>query len=111
MEPWHINPFPSRVTPVDWTGLKFSADNLKFGDYWRVGRITITVRSGDFHAHIDGDRAQWSCGRTVAEAIGSLILSHPDLVSTQNQIIERTAALASRAVRRPDIAEKLRELE
>lgn len=40
--------------------------------------ITITRRTDDFHAAIAGDARIWDCGKTQAEAVGNLIMSHPD---------------------------------
>lgn len=80
MSEWHINPFPAHAQPIDWTGKSFSADDLRYGDFWNVGRITFTVRADDFHVHVDGDRRKWACGRTVNEALGSLLSSHLEIL-------------------------------
>lgn len=41
-------------------------------------KILITKRSFDYHACIEGDKTRWGSGKTAEEAIGSLIMSHPD---------------------------------
>lgn len=38
--------------------------------------ITVTQRSDDFHACLAGQPGKWECGRTEAEAIGKLVISH-----------------------------------
>lgn len=38
--------------------------------------VTITRRHDDFHACITGNSAVWDCGRTPAEAVGNLIITH-----------------------------------
>lgn len=40
--------------------------------------ITITKRADDYHAHIDGDKRLWGCGRTPREAVGSVVWTHGD---------------------------------
>jgi hypothetical protein len=39
--------------------------------------IEITQRTNDFKANIKGEPGKWDCGKTVAEAIGNLILTWP----------------------------------
>lgn len=122
MPVWHINPYPPHAEPVDWTGKAFSSDDLKLGDFWRVGRITITVRADDYHAHVDDNRSKWACGKTVAEAIGGLIssyqeilLGHPSLILAASRLVDE-AGLDSSAgsyceVSRETIAELEQALE
>lgn len=42
-------------------------------------KIKVTRRSDDFHACVDGRPMLWDCGRSAVEAIGNLLLSHPDV--------------------------------
>lgn len=37
--------------------------------------ITVTKRSGDYHARMHARNGSWGCGSTMAEAIGSALLS------------------------------------
>lgn len=41
-------------------------------------KIIITYRSHDVHAHLAGNTGIWGCGSTVPNAIGDLVLSHPE---------------------------------
>ena len=38
--------------------------------------IKVTKRTDDWHACLTGDNAIWGCGKSVATAIGALILAH-----------------------------------
>lgn len=40
--------------------------------------IVITPRTSDYHAHIEGNKTLWECGKTPNEAIGALIRTHGD---------------------------------
>ena len=42
-------------------------------------KINVTKRMADFHACIDGELGLWGCGKSVDEAIGSLVLNHPEM--------------------------------
>lgn len=44
------------------------------------GLITVTRRADDYHACVTGNTAAWDAGRTAAEAIGGLVIAHPDVV-------------------------------
>jgi hypothetical protein len=39
-------------------------------------KIKVTKRYADYHACIDGQEGFWGCGKSVDEAIGSVILSN-----------------------------------
>lgn len=41
-------------------------------------KIVVTRRSDDFHACIEGNPGIWDCGKTITEAIGNLIRTHPE---------------------------------
>lgn len=41
-------------------------------------RIVITKRTADVMAHIEGELGYWDCGKNAPEAIGNLVLSHPE---------------------------------
>jgi len=41
-------------------------------------KIIVTKRNDDFHAHLEGHKEIWACGKTASEAIGDLITSHPE---------------------------------
>lgn len=38
--------------------------------------VTITRRSDDFHACLTGDDRIWDCGKSPAEAVGNLVITH-----------------------------------
>jgi hypothetical protein len=41
-------------------------------------KIVVTRRFADYHAAIDGtDGRKWGCGKTIDEAVGSLVRNHP----------------------------------
>jgi len=40
--------------------------------------ITITKRFGDYHACLENHTGIWGCGKTIHEAIGSVIMNHPE---------------------------------
>lgn len=40
------------------------------------GRITVQKRSDDYIAYLDGNLRNLTCGKTVAEAVGNLVISH-----------------------------------
>lgn len=40
-------------------------------------RITVTERSGDFHAQLFGEPGKWGSGRNPYEAIGNLVNAWP----------------------------------
>jgi len=39
-------------------------------------RITVRQRRNDFHASLES--GHWACGATIAEAVGDLVMSHPE---------------------------------
>lgn len=43
-----------------------------------AAKIVITRRFADYHAAIDGTNGcKWGCGKTIDEAVGSLVRNHP----------------------------------
>jgi len=38
--------------------------------------ITVDKRTEDYMAYLNGDKGFWDCGKTKAEAIGNLIITH-----------------------------------
>lgn len=44
-------------------------------DYWIDSG---GARRKKFHAQVKGSPGYWDCGRSVAEAVGNLVLSHPE---------------------------------
>ena len=40
--------------------------------------IVVTKRSDDLHACMAGRPEIWGCGKTLYEAVGSLIAAHPE---------------------------------
>lgn len=46
----------------------------------QIGRITVEKRRDDYMAFANGNREQWESGSTMEEAIGKLVVSHPELV-------------------------------
>lgn len=46
-------------------------------------RIVITERSDDIHAAATVRPGAWACGKTRAQAVGDLIISHPELFSIE----------------------------
>lgn len=40
--------------------------------------ITVTDRGTDYHACLDGEPACWAAGKTPYEAIGDLVVHHPE---------------------------------
>lgn len=61
-------------------------------------RIIVYQRSDDFHARIESDSSCWDRGSTPAEAIGNLMLSHPEKfnIEIQNQPLNREMGVTSR---------------
>ncbi len=51
---------------------------MKIGDQLTIGKITVTKRADDYHACITGDPTQWDCGASICQAIGTLVMSHPE---------------------------------
>jgi hypothetical protein len=52
-----------------------------------MARIVVHFRVNDCHVHIDGQKGLWDCGKTVTEAIGSLILTHGDCIVGPVQVV------------------------
>lgn len=40
--------------------------------------ILVERRSSDVLAFIEGNRSLWDCGKSAAEAIGNLVITHPE---------------------------------
>jgi hypothetical protein len=51
----------------------------------RVTRIIVKKRGADWHAQIEG-KAEWASGKSHIEAIGDLVLSHPDQFGVEVKI-------------------------
>lgn len=58
---------------IDRTGHEWTEPDLS-----AAPAIVVTRRSCDYHACIEGRPQVWGCGTTWAEAIGSLVYSHPE---------------------------------
>jgi len=39
--------------------------------------IVIEVKHGEFHVHLKGNPGKWAQGRTIPQAIGTLVCDHP----------------------------------
>jgi len=44
----------------------------------KITNITITKRASDYHACLENHPGIWGCGRNIYEAIGNVIMNHPD---------------------------------
>jgi hypothetical protein len=57
------------------------------------GPITVEYRptNDDFHAHLTGDRTIWAAGRNPYEAVGDLVVHHPERFATQAAVAEQAA--------------------
>jgi hypothetical protein len=55
---------------------------MKTGDSFAVANciITVTKRGDDYHACITGHPEIWDAGKSQAEAVGNLIISHESVV-------------------------------
>lgn len=58
----------------------------ELGEIARYGRVTTVLRwdkdsRGCWMAYIEDDKKRWEAGNTEVEAIGKLIISHPELTS------------------------------
>jgi hypothetical protein len=54
------------------------------------GPITVEYRptNQDFRAHLTGDRAIWAAGRSPYEAVGDLVVHHPERFAAQAAVAE-----------------------
>jgi len=43
-----------------------------------ITNITVSKRSSDYHACLENHPGIWGCGRNIYEAIGSVIMDHPE---------------------------------
>ena len=59
-------------------------------------KIVITKRSDDYHACLKGKPCIWGCGKTVVEAIGQLMLAHPEIFGLE---IKQDSTTVKRPVR------------
>lgn len=57
------------------------------------GPITVEYRptNQDFRAHLTGDRRIWAAGRNPYEAVGDLVVHHPERFATQAAVAEQSA--------------------
>jgi len=44
----------------------------------KITNITVTKRSSDYHACLENRPGIWGCGRNICEAIGDVIMNHPE---------------------------------
>jgi hypothetical protein len=51
---------------------------MKYGEEktFMGGRITVLRRADDYMAYLDGNKGKWEAGKTIAEVIGKLVISH-----------------------------------
>ncbi len=52
--------------------------------------IVLTRRSDDWHAAIKGEPGRWGCGKSPAEALGTLVLARPEAFGVE---VEWTTAV------------------
>ena len=49
-------------------------------------KLKVTARNDDYHACPEGKPEHWECGRTPAEAIGKLVMTHRELFDVTVEI-------------------------
>ncbi len=54
----------------------------RMGKRWGE-KIVLRKRTNDIHASLNGQPGIWGCGRSDREAIGDLVLSHPEKFGIQ----------------------------
>ncbi len=57
---------------------------MRVGDYFIVGRITVTRRVADWYANMDGNLVNWAVGLTMTDAVGRLVVDYPELVAASD---------------------------
>ena len=71
---------PKTGQPVSPFGTSFTRE-MKLGEQFDIQTLDVTVlkRADDYKVSVLGYPAVWECGKTVNEALGKLVQSHPDL--------------------------------
>ncbi len=72
-----------------------SADNLGSQEQFLGGAVTVVRRMDDFMAYVGENRAEWGAGKTVHEAIGDVVLHHPESVMAEVTALSIRAAVGS----------------
>lgn len=62
-------------------------------EQWAYGPVTVTRRSGDYHACLTGHPEIWAAGRSVYEAVGDLVTHHPERFADAARLAETERAL------------------
>jgi len=44
----------------------------------KITNIIVTKRASDYHACLENHPGIWGCGRNIYEAIGNVIMNHPE---------------------------------
>ena len=69
--------------PRDGAGARTREDKMKFGEETTFGPVTVRRRDDDYMAYKNGDTAVWAAGRSLYEAIGDLMVHHPEHFAAQ----------------------------